>query len=125
MRFLIFDPNQSENSQYVLVTGATGFIGAHVVDQLLSRGIRVRGATRSLAKGDAMIKARPQYAGQLDFVQINDFDEMTGTEQLGVFDEAVKGVDGVVHTASVRFPFPLYTPHELESTANQPNQTSP
>jgi hypothetical protein len=85
----------------------------------------VRGATRSLAKGDAMIKARPQYAGQLDFVQINDFDEMTDTEQLGVFDEAVKGVDGVVHTASVRFPFPLYTPHVPETTANQPNQTSP
>ncbi|KAM0268388.1 hypothetical protein ACHAQH_010002 [Verticillium albo-atrum] len=29
--------------EYVLVTGATGFIGAHIVDVLLSRGIRVRG----------------------------------------------------------------------------------
>lgn len=78
------------------MTGATGFIGAHVVDVLLSRGIRVRGATRSLAKGDAMIKARPQYADKLDFVQIEDF------EKLGVFDEAVKDVDGVIHVASVR-----------------------
>jgi uncharacterized protein YbjT (DUF2867 family) len=82
-------------SQYVLVTGATGFIGAHIVDTLLSRGVRVRGATRSLAKGDAMIKARPQYAGQLEFVEIGDFEKPAGLLQ------AVQGVDGVIHTASV------------------------
>ncbi|KAH6640256.1 hypothetical protein F5144DRAFT_89068 [Chaetomium tenue] len=91
----------SQLPQYVLVTGATGFIGAHVVDQLLSRGIKVRGTTRSLAKGDAMIKARPQYAGKLDFVQIDDFDKLKdGKEQSSIFDEAVKGVDGIIHTAS-------------------------
>jgi uncharacterized protein YbjT (DUF2867 family) len=81
--------------KFVLVTGATGFIGAHIVDTLLSRGIKVRGATRSLAKGDAMIKARPQYAGQLEFVEIGDFEKPSGLL------EAVGGVDGVIHTASV------------------------
>ncbi|KAF7552915.1 hypothetical protein G7Z17_g3978 [Cylindrodendrum hubeiense] len=80
--------------QFVLVTGATGFIGAHIVDTLLNRGIRVRGATRSLAKGDAMIKARPQHAKNLEFVQIQDFDNPGGLV------EAVRGVDGVIHTAS-------------------------
>lgn len=80
----------------MLVTGATGFIGAHVVDNLLARGLKVRGATRSLGKGQAMLKARPQYASQLDFVQIDDF------EKLGVFEEAVKGIDAVIHVASVR-----------------------
>jgi len=79
---------------YVLVTGATGFIGAHVVDELLNRGLKVRGATRSMAKGKAMLDARPNFASQLDFVQIHDF------EQTGVFDEAVKGVDAVIHVAS-------------------------
>lgn len=83
------------DSDYVLVTGATGFIGAHVVDQLLSRGLRVRGATRSAAKGQAMIEARQQYRGKLDFVQIDDF------EKLGVFTDAVKEVDAVIHVASV------------------------
>lgn len=82
-------------SEFILVTGATGFIGAHIVDALLSRGHRVRGATRSPEKGEAMIKARPQHAGQLEFCQIRDF------ENPGGLVEAVKGVDGVIHTASV------------------------
>ena len=77
------------------MTGATGFIGAHVVDQLLARGIKVRGATRSLAKGQAMIKARPQFASSLNFVQIDDF------ENPGRLDHAVKDVDAVIHVASV------------------------
>ncbi|KAK0702581.1 hypothetical protein B0T21DRAFT_416825 [Apiosordaria backusii] len=60
---------------YTLVTGATGFIGAHVVDTLLSRGFRVRGTTRSKAKGDAMLASRPQatHASLLDFLVIDDF----------------------------------------------------
>ena len=78
-----------------MVTGATGFIGAHVVDQLLSRGLKVRGATRSIAKGEAMIEARPKFRDNLDFVQIEDF------EKIGVFADAVKDVDGIVHVASV------------------------
>ncbi|RNJ52644.1 hypothetical protein D7B24_003149, partial [Verticillium nonalfalfae] len=80
--------------QYILVTGATGFIGAHIVDVLLSRGLRVRGATRSLAKGHLMMQSRPQYASKLDFVQVADFAEG------GDFAEAVRDVDAVVHVAS-------------------------
>ncbi|CAK7221618.1 hypothetical protein SBRCBS47491_004590 [Sporothrix bragantina] len=80
--------------QYVLVTGATGFIGAHVVDVLLARGLRVRGATRSPAKGEAMRTARPQHANRLDFVQIADFSEPSSLA------DAVQGVDAVIHVAS-------------------------
>jgi NAD dependent epimerase/dehydratase family enzyme len=85
-----------DNRQYVLVTGATGFIGAHVVDTLLNRGMKVRGATRSPAKADAMVRARPQHAGNLNFVRIADF------ESPGGLLEAVRGVDAVIHVASVR-----------------------
>jgi hypothetical protein len=43
-----------------------------------------------------MIRARPQYADKLEFVQIQDF------ENPGGLTEAVKGVDAVIHVASVR-----------------------
>jgi nucleoside-diphosphate-sugar epimerase len=64
---------------------------------LLKRGLKVRGATRSAEKGKAMLEARPEFASKLDFVQIQDF------EKTGVFDEAVKDVDAVIHVASVCF----------------------
>lgn len=66
-----------------------------MVDVLLNRGLKVRGATRSLAKGQAIMDARPQFAAQLSFVQIKDF------ENQDVFEEAVKGVDAIIHVASV------------------------
>ncbi|KAH7236512.1 NAD dependent epimerase/dehydratase [Fusarium tricinctum] len=80
--------------QHVLVTGATGFIGAHVVDELLSRGLKVRGTTRSLSKGKAMIDARPQFREELDFYQIHDF------EKPGGFADAIQDIDAVIHIAS-------------------------
>ncbi|KAH8898756.1 3-beta hydroxysteroid dehydrogenase/isomerase family protein [Thozetella sp. PMI_491] len=86
----------SQPPKYVLVTGATGFIGAHVVDQLLGRGLKVRGATRSLAKGNEMVQARPQFASSLDFVEIDDFENPGG----GGLDEALKDIDAVIHVAS-------------------------
>lgn len=80
---------------YVLVTGGTGLVGAHVVDNLLNRGIRVRAVARSKAKAERMLQARPQHANLLDFSFIDDLTSP------GAFDEAAKGIDGVIHIASV------------------------
>ncbi|KAF2092204.1 NAD dependent epimerase/dehydratase [Saccharata proteae CBS 121410] len=83
-----------KHPSYVLVTGATGFVGAHVVDELLSRGIKVRGTARSMEKASAMLVKRSQYQDRLDFVHIEDFASNASLEQ------AVDGVDAVVHVAS-------------------------
>lgn len=79
----------------MLVTGATGLVGSHVVDNLLSKGFKVRAVARSRRKAEAMLAARTKYASQLDFCFIEDLTSP------GVFDNAVKGVDGVIHIASV------------------------
>ncbi|KAJ0357098.1 hypothetical protein COL154_010471 [Colletotrichum chrysophilum] len=83
-----------ERSKYVLVTGATGFIGAHIVDERLRRGFRVRGSTRTLAKGEEMIKTRAQYADKLDFIEVGGF------ENTNVFDGKMEGIDGIIHVAN-------------------------
>jgi uncharacterized protein YbjT (DUF2867 family) len=69
-----------------------------VVDELLASGHRVRGATRSAAKGQAMIAARPEYQDKLDFVQIEDFGVA------GDFTTALQDIDGIIHVASVCVP---------------------
>lgn len=83
----------------MLVTGATGFIGAHIIDSLLFRGLKIRATARSLEKGELMKKARPQYASQLEFVEIGDI------SIIGAFDNIMDGVDAVIHSAAVRRAF--------------------
>ncbi|KIX02420.1 uncharacterized protein Z518_08361 [Rhinocladiella mackenziei CBS 650.93] len=78
----------------VLVTGGTGFIGAHVVDNLLERGLKVRVAIRNLKKGELLRDARLEHASKLDFVQVADFAKATS------FHEAVRDVEGIIHVAS-------------------------
>lgn len=41
----------------VLITGATGFIGHHIVDKLLARGYEVIGISRSEAKYLPLLKS--------------------------------------------------------------------
>lgn len=80
---------------YILVTGATGLVGSHVVDNLLTKGCRVRMAVRSKEKADAFASRRPERRRQLDFIYIQDLTDV------GVFDKAVEGITGVIHLASV------------------------
>ncbi|KAL4961191.1 SDR family oxidoreductase [Aspergillus stella-maris] len=82
-----------ENS-YTLVTGATGLIGAHVVDNLLEKGHKVRIVARSPEKAAAFLKARAEYKDKLDVFFIQDLTDD------GAFDGAVKDVTGVIHIAS-------------------------
>jgi dihydroflavonol-4-reductase len=81
-------------SSMVLVSGATGFIAAHIIKQLLEAGHQVRGTVRN-----------PNNAASVDFLKA-----LPGAERLelvaadlntpGAFDAYTIDVDYVLHTAS-------------------------
>jgi nucleoside-diphosphate-sugar epimerase len=80
----------------VLVTGASGFIAAWVVKDLLDQGYAVRGTLRYIAKAkhfNDIFKTEVE-KGQLEFVEIPDL------SVTGAFDAAVVDVDAILHIAS-------------------------
>ncbi|KAI6001176.1 hypothetical protein EDD15DRAFT_2230171 [Pisolithus albus] len=78
----------------VLVTGANGFIAVWVVRDLLEHGYFVKGAVRSVEKGEYLKNYFANYTSKLEVIVIEDI-----TKE-GVFDEAVKGVEAIAHMAS-------------------------
>jgi nucleoside-diphosphate-sugar epimerase len=97
------------SGELVLVTGGSGFIGAHCILQLLNAGHRVRTTVRSLkreADVRAMLKAGGTEPGdRLSFIAA-DLQNDAG------WSAAVSGCDFVLHVAS---PFPPSVPkHEDE-----------
>jgi len=82
----------------VLLTGGSGFLGAHVLDTLLKRGHSVVTTVRNSPKADKIREAYPQYSkDKLDFAFVPDI------AAEGAFDEAVKSsppFQAVIHTAS-------------------------
>ncbi len=90
--------SKSKSSQLILLTGASGFVAAHVLNSLLQHGYKVRGTVRSEATADKVRKTHSHLLSgddsRLTFSIVQD------VAVAGAFDEAVKGVDGVIHTAS-------------------------
>uniref|UniRef100_A0A915EDG8 NAD-dependent epimerase/dehydratase domain-containing protein n=1 Tax=Ditylenchus dipsaci TaxID=166011 RepID=A0A915EDG8_9BILA len=82
----------------VLVTGASGYLGAHCVQQLLKHGYSVRGTVRN-AENDS--------EGKLELVEadLNKADSWTS---------AVEGCQYVFHVAS---PFPIVADENIVKTA--------
>jgi 2-alkyl-3-oxoalkanoate reductase len=73
----------------VLVTGASGFLGSHVVERLSARGDRVRALVR-------------RSSNRRHLERLPGVDLFEGTvEQIDRMREAVDGVDAVIHVAGV------------------------
>jgi len=77
----------------ILVTGPSGFIGAHVFSQLIQKGYSVRGTVRSQAKADFFKKKYPD--ADLSFVIVEDI------AKPGAFKDAVKGSISFHETAGI------------------------
>jgi nucleoside-diphosphate-sugar epimerase len=83
------------SDKLVLVTGPSGYVGAHVFQTLLQKGYRVRGTVRSEEKANQLKEDFAKYKSQIEsFVIVQDIIKD------GAFEDAVKGVDYVIHVAS-------------------------
>ncbi|MGY2875888.1 nucleoside-diphosphate-sugar epimerase [Marmoricola sp. URHA0025 HA25] len=80
----------------VLVTGGSGFVASHLVQQLLRRGYAVRASVRDLARADKVQPLRRLAAGEPGSLELFEADLM----RRGAFDEAMAGCRYVFHVAS-------------------------
>ncbi|KAI1385139.1 uncharacterized protein F4822DRAFT_335332 [Hypoxylon trugodes] len=76
----------------VLVTGATGNIGRHLIDSLLARGHKVRALARN-----ASAKLSPEVLSRLESVV-----QSTGYDDIASLDRGCAGVDAIINAYSGR-----------------------
>lgn len=78
----------------ILVTGATGFLGAHVVKHVLAAGHEVRGLYRSIAKRDKNPVLDAETIAAVQWFEGDLFDYAS-------LEKAATGVDRVYHCAAL------------------------
>lgn len=75
------------NGKTVLITGINGYIASRIGHDLLKRGYKIRGTSRSKPSTEALLNgAYNEFASRVQMVAVPD---MTVP---GAFDEAVKGM---------------------------------
>ncbi|KAJ7596322.1 D-lactaldehyde dehydrogenase [Mycena floridula] len=97
----------------ILVTGANGFVATWLVRTLLEKGYSVRGTVRSAAKGKSLSEQFASFGDKFEYAIVEDI------VKEGAFDEAVKGVDAIEHTASPFYMDNVDDPEELIGPAVQ------
>ena len=106
----------------ILVTGAAGFLGSHIVDRLLADGHEVVGLDNLLTGSLDNLAEHISFAHAAQVVSKNDrFEFVLGdiTDRAKV-DEVMAGVEAVIHTAAIaRTPWTIEDPmlsHEVNAT---------
>ena len=93
------------SKQIVLISGATGHLGFRTLVVALQAGYRARIALRKLEQSKKLentASIKP-YLDSIEFVQVPDI------TAANAYDEAIKGVDFVLHIAS-----PIYSGFDPE-----------
>jgi len=80
----------------VLVTGATGYIGLHCIDQLLKQGYAVNGSIRSPEREEEVFQALQKNNTSTEHLNLFTFN-LTNDEG---WDEGIAGCDYLLHVAS-------------------------
>jgi nucleoside-diphosphate-sugar epimerase len=80
--------------ELVFITGATGFIGSQVLQNVLRAGHRARISVRKAAQIGELGEIFTSHTDQLDFVTIPDFTASNA------FDEVLDDVTYLIHVAS-------------------------
>ncbi len=91
----------------ILVTGATGYIGRHLVSRLVDQGERPRCLVRNLSRAANIL---PAGAGKVEFVKGD-------TTSPASLETAMQGIDTIVHTAFI-------TADHKQSTGNHYEETN-
>jgi len=106
--------NIEHKNSTVLVTGVSGYVGAHVAQQLLLHGYHVRGTIRSISE-EKVNKLKKQITEGLLATHTNlpnlEFVEADLLKE-DVWPQAVSGCQYVCHVAS---PFPLMIPSDPDT----------
>lgn len=102
----------SLDGQHVLVTGAGGFIGSHLVEALVASGARVRALCRYTSRNErgALDALDPEIAKSVE-VTLGDVRDVESVA------EAVSGVSAVFHLAAqIAVPYSFRNPRDFVET---------
>ncbi len=85
---------ESNGEAKILVTGANGFLGAHIVSLLLEKGVTVVATVRDVNEAEVLDDLKADHGNRLIVKQIKIEDFITR------WKDVIKGCRGVIHTAS-------------------------